>query len=382
MYHDYLYHQKRKNLPLLIQLTFLVVGALLIIAFAVLYGDKPSETEATLISPLMQNTSKESKKDYAFQLLYGEPKRILLKETAGSEQTIKLVNLATNLSETLVSGKRIGFIGQLDSTIFLFLEDKEGLARFTISKYDIGTKETEEFLAFQAPTTLALHELDHLVSLSPDKTRLTITHQSGIVIYTLNNENEITILDNSSQEDCQKNENCLSYSKPLWISNRELLIYQNTVNNQTPLVVNTSGNINAVLPNNLTDFAVSSKGFPLVGVDGETLFTIEAKKTTEVLKAKETRYASPVWLGNEIVLFANEAGVPTIVRTDKLGKGLVVLKEFSTNTVLSDLITDQGKENIFFVATDKTNSNISITFYKMGIKEDKPESFYSISKNL
>lgn len=373
-YQDYLNQTARKNLPLFLQLTFLVVGAMLIVAFALLYGNTPIETEATLISPLIQNSANVNRKDYSYALLYGDPKRILLKETAGDNQTIKLIGLGTNLSDTIISGKRVGFVGTIDTTTFLFLEDKEGLGRFVISKYNTVTKETEDFLAFNGPKTLALHQLDQLVSISPDKTRLAITHESGIVIYTLSNQNEVTILENSAEG--------LNYYQPLWVSNAQLLVYQNTLNTQTPLVVTTNGNISAVLPGNLTDLAISSKGFPLAGVNGDTLFSIESKKTTEVLKAKDTKYRSPVFLGNEIVYFAEESGVPTVAKTDKLGKKVITLGQFSADTVLSDLLADPTHENIFFAATVKTDSNISVTFYKMGIANTKTESFYSISKNL
>lgn len=380
---SYLYfsNKKKAQLPFFLQLLFLAVGGLLIVAFAILVNNEPKEADASLFSPLVA-LLEETGKEYQYKLLYGEQKRVIFKETEGNNQSIKSVNLGTNLTQTIASSQRAGFIGLLDNKTVLFLKDGEGLGKFIINKYDLEEKTAVEILAFQGPKTLATNELDQLVTISPDKTKLAITHETGIVIYTLKNENEVTVVENTALESCQQDKTCISYHQPLWITNNSLLVYQDAIDTKTPLIIDTRGNITAVLPNNLHDLATSVKGFPLTAVSDEALFYLEAKKTGEVLKETDTRYANPVWLGNEIVVFVTQSNVPTIMKTDKLGKKAITLKAFPTDHQLNDLITDATGENIFFLETATGEKNVNVSFYKMGLKENQPESFYSISKNL
>lgn len=372
-YSNYFEYQRRRKLPLLLQLGFLAIGALLIIAFAFLYNDEPKEADA-LFSPLVENSNKQNKKEYSYKLLWADSKKVVYKETVNDEQTLRITYLGTNLSDTLVSGKRIGFIGFLDSNTLLFLEDKEGISRFVVSKYNLSEKTTEEFLAFQAPQTFPTGELDNLITISPDKTQLVIAHESGIVVYTVKTEQENTILENSD----------VAYRKPLFLTNSTLLVYQSAINTLTPMIVNTQGNIVAVFPANLKDLAANLKGLPLVGATTEGIHIVTPTKTSLVLNSQNgTKYSQPIWFGEtNIVAFADVDGLPTIVKTDKSGKKVVTFEEFTSQITLEGLISDDLGQNIYFTTTSKNDSNISVTFYKMGLKDDKPVSFYSISKNL
>lgn len=372
-YSNYFEYRRRSKLPLLLQLGFLTVGALLIIAFAVLANNEPQKADA-LFSPLIEASNKQAKKEYSYKLLWADPKKIIYKETINDEQTLKITFLSTNLSDVLVSGKRVGLVNFLDESTLLFLEDKEGVGRFIVSKYNLSEKTKEEFLAFQAPQTLATGELDKIMAISPDKTQLAIVHESGIVIYTLKTEQENTILENSD----------VSYRKPLWITNSTLLVYQSAINTLTPMIVNSKGDIVAVFPGNLKDLSSSPKGLPFVGAAEEGIHIVEPKKTTLVLASENnTKYSLPVWFGEkEIVANANVDGLPTVIKTDKTGKKVVTLEEFTSQIILEDLISDTNAQNIYFTTTSKGDSNISVTFYKMGLRDDKPTSFYSISKNL
>lgn len=372
-YSNYFEYRRRSKLPLLLQLGFLTIGALLIIAFAVLANNEPQKADA-LFSPLVEASNKQAKKEYSYKLLWADPKKIIYKETINDEQTLKITFLSTNLSDVLVSGKRVGLVNFLDESTLLFLEDKEGVGRFIVSKYNISEKTKEEFLAFQAPQTLATGELDKIMAISPDKTQLAIVHESGIVIYTLKTEQENTILENSD----------VSYRKPLWITNSTLLVYQSAINTLTPMIVNSKGDITAVFPGNLKDLSSSPKGLPFVGATEEGIHIVEPKKTTLVLDSSNgTKYSLPVWFGeSNIVASADVDGLPTIIKTDKTGKKVVTLEEFTSQIILEDLINDANGQNIYFTTTSKGDSNISVTFYKMGLRDDKPTSFYSISKNL
>lgn len=378
--YDYTYFeiQKRRRLPLILQIAFLAIGTLLIIAFAFLFNNESQTTSAILFSPIERN-EKQIKKDYSYNLLWGDPKTIVYKETQGATQTLKILTPSTNLSKSIVSGKRIGFIGFLTDDALLFLEDKEGLGRFTISKYNTLKNEVIPFLAFDAFSQIPEGELDRLVSLSPDKTRLSITHQSGIVIYVIRNEKETTILENKPK---------YTYRKPTWISDKLLLVYQIKSTEETLLIVSVEGNLQAVLPASFVDLSPSYKngslGLPLVGVTATGLHLIDIKKTTLLREATaNTQYSQPVWLlENTIISFANVSSVPIVLKTDSQGKKVVTLAEFPNDRLLSNLITDPARQNIYFLTTQKGSLNINVNFYKMGLKEDKPISFYSIAKNL
>lgn len=377
--YTYLGIQKRKKLPLFLQLAYVVVGLLLILAFIIFFTDRREETSASLFSPIVNQEERETKKEYSYKLLWADPKNLIYKESQNRNQTLKILIPSTNLTKSIVTGKRVGFIDFLKEDTLLFLEDKEGLGRFTINEYDISKDEVSPYLSFAAFSQIPESELDQLVSLSPDKTRLAVVHESGIVIYTIRHEKETTILENNPK---------YSFRKPTWIGSELLLIYQIEETKETPLIVTADGTLQAVLPASFTSLSPCFKNgnlsLPLIGTTASGLHLVDAEKTTLLRETPvNTEFRETLWLSeNMIIAFANVSSVPTVVRIDSQGKKMVTLIEFSNTTLLSDLTADPARQNIYFLTSQKGNSNIKVNFYKMGIKEDKPISFYSIAKNL
>lgn len=355
---------------------FLGIGALLIVAFTLLYSKDPESADALLFSPIpsSQKTQEQKKKDYGYKLVFADSKKVIYKEIQNDTQTLKIVKTGTNISEDIVTGARIGFSGFITDNELIFVEDKEGLSRFTVSKYHTEDKTITPILAFNTLKDLPLSELDSLISISPSKNQLAINHESGIVIYTIKTEAEKTILENSQE---------VSYLQPKWITDSLLLVYQSMLTTQTPMIVTATGTIQSVFPSNLKDLSVSQKGLPLTGVSNEGLHIVEPKKTTLVLKTDEnTIYNQPVWSDDSIFVLSKVENLATVIKTDKLGKKVIAVKEFLTEVILSNLQTDPSFENIYFLGTTKTDSSITVTFYKMEKEDSAPESFYSISKNL
>lgn len=371
----------KKHIPVILQGLFLIVGGLLIIAFAFLIENK-SQTPNYLLSPLSfkESAAPEIKKGYIYKLIWSDNKKLIFQEILPNEESLKLLNLGTNLTQTIISGKRNAFIGFTDNDNLLYLEDNNGTGQITVSQYNIFDKTTLGLFTFAGPKEISASDLAYLCAISPDKLKLAITHETGIVIYTLASEKDTTILENKN---CESEDTCLVYSQPRWLSNKELLVNQQNKTTTTPLIVATNGNIQAVLPTNYFNIASSLKGLPLVGESEGGISIIDSKKTTLVLaSSSELKYTNPVWLGENIIAFTNNSGIPVVIRIDKTGKKLSSVKEFTNPVVLSDLSADPLHENIYFLTTDKNDSYISVTFYKMGVKEDEPVSLYSISKNL
>lgn len=372
-YSTYFYSQRRKNLPLILQIGFLIIGALLIIAFAFLADDEPRKADA-LFSPLVESLNSEKKKNYLYKLLWTDSKKVVYKEIEGNNQNLKLIDISTTLSDLITSGKRVGFIGFLDPNTLLFLEERENPNRFVVGKYFLLEKTKEDFLAFNAPPDLGLDDLDHLVSLSADRTKLAFVHESGIVIYTIDNEAEKTILENG----------VMSYRKPRFLNNDLLLVYQTAINSFTPAVVNSLGNITAVLPANFTNLTVWQNGFPILGLTPEGIYSFEPKKMNLLLKKEAgIKYSQPVWFGKKnIAVIAEVNGLPTILKTDAAGKKTTTLIEFTDKTVVDNLISNQDAQTIYFTAVSQKEKGLTVTFYKFGIEDSQPLAFYSVSKNF
>lgn len=378
--YSHLLKKHKKNIPLILQLVFIVIGAFLIIAFACLLEQEPQSADA-LFSPLINSKKQEKEEQINYHLVYADNKKIIYKESGSNQQSLTLMKLNTNLSQEIIKGKRVGFIGAIDSSNFLVLEDNEGLSRFIVKKYNFEDQTSKHFLAFDSLETISSSELDHLVSISPDKTNLAITHRSGIVIYNLQSEKETTILDNSAS--CiEETENCLSYYQPIWVNNNSLLIFQKQGNSLTPVLVSTQGKIMAVFPEKLGSLAPCQKGLPLIGIHDFDIYLVEAKKTTPVLVSEQTEYQTPVWLAKDIIAFTLDGPVKSVIKTDVTGKKVVTLEEFLTEVTLSDLITDESQETAFFTSWKKENSSYTLTFYKIGKEDIKPISFYSLSKKI
>lgn len=379
----YLQYKRKKRISFFLQVLFLAIGALLIGSFAILFKSEPKEVDA-LLSPII-SSNEEKKSDSQFSLLFANNSEFIYKETKEEEQTISLVNRSTNLTQEIINGKRVGFGGFISDTEFYIFEDNEGFGKFTVYTYDTKEKIKTPFIAFWGPKDIGANELDNLIAVAPDKTKVVITHATGIVIYTPQTTKETTILDNSSEDECTKpDQQCIYYRKPKWVSNNSLLVYQSAIGTQTPMLVNTQGAIQAVFPANLTNLAPSAKGLPLIGVSSEGLHIVEPKKTTITLEStKSTEYLEPVWIDNEtIAVLGNISGLPTVLKTDTSGKKVVSLKEFLTQTKVSNLLVDPNSGGIYFLAVTKSNQAVNTQFFKLEKTDEKPVSFYTINKNL
>lgn len=369
----YLQYKRKKRISFFLQVIFLLVGALLIGSFAILFSNSPKDADA-LISPIVSfNQEKKSDSDYSF--LYANKAILIYKEKSADKQTISIVTRSTNLTTEVITGKRLGFGGFISDNIFYVYQDNEGLGKFTVYTYDMVQKINTPFISFLGPKEIAENELDNLISISPDKLTVAITHSTGIVLYDLKTTHEITILENGSD---------VYYRNPKWVSNSSLIAYQKAIGVSTPLLVNKSGAIQSVFPANLTSLSPSSQGLPLSGVSNEGLHVIEPKKTTTTLESdKNTQFTQAAWLDEDnIIVLGNVSGLPSILKTDKTGKKVVSLKEFLTQTNLSNLIVDPEDGGIYFLAVTKSPQSVNTQFFKFEEKDEKPVSFYTINKNL
>lgn len=380
----YRWYQRKKRLSFILQILFITVGALLIGSFAILFSNEPQKADA-LLSPIMSLSENNKKVDSELSLLYANPTILVYKDVRDNSQVISLVDRSTNLTTEVVNSNRVGFGGFTSDTDFYVLEDAEGHSKFKVYSYNAELKTLVPVIAFQAPSNISSFDIDTLIAISPDKTQLAITHSSGIVIYTIKTTKETTILENTNDEECSKiTEQCIYYRKPLWVSNSLLLVYQQAINTMTPMIVNTSGTIQTVFPGDLTNLSPSLKGLPLVGVSKEGLHIVEPKKTTVTLETgRDTEYLEPVWKDeNTIITLGIASGLPTVLQTDITGKKVVALKEFLTQTKLSNLKIDQQTGAIYFLAVTKSNLAINTQFFKFEKNDSKPVSFYTINKNL
>lgn len=379
----YLQYRRKKRISVLLQILFLLVGALLISSFAILFSNQPEKADA-LISPIT-SLKQEKKSDSNFSLLNASKEKLIYKEIKEDVQSISMVIRSTNLTKEVITGSRVGFGGFINDDTFYVYQDNDGLGKFTVYTYDTTSNIKTPFISFSAPKEISQNELDNLLNISLDKSTLAITHASGIVLYNLKTTKEITILENSNEQDCaQTTEQCIYYRNPKWITNDLLIVYQRAIGTSTPLLVNKLGTIQAVFPANLTGIAQSPQGLPLSGVSNEGLHVLEPKKTTTLLESdKNTQYLETAWLDdNNVIALGNVSGLPTILKTDKTGKKVVSLKEFLTATILSNLIVDPEDGGIYFLAVTKSSQAINTQFFKFEEKDEKPVSFYTINKNL
>lgn len=379
----YLQYKRKKRISFFLQILFLFIGALLIGSFAILFSGSPKEADA-LISPIT-TLNQEKKSDSDYSLLHAGKAILIYKEKSTDKQTISMVTRSTNLTTGVITGKRVGFGGFINDDNFYVYQDNEGLGKFTVYTYDTTQKIKTPFISFTGPEEIAENELDNLLSISPDKLTVAITHSTGIVLYNLKSTHETTILENSSDTDCAKTtEQCIYYRNPKWVSNNLLIAYQQAIGTSTPLLVNKSGSIQSVFPANLTNLSPSLQGLPLAGVSNEGLHIIEPKKTTTTLESdKNTQFTQTAWLDDDNIIVLGEiSGLPAILKTDIFGKKVVSLKEFLTQTKLSNLIVDPKYGGIYFLAVTKNPQSVNTQFFKFEDGDEKPVSFYTINKNL
>lgn len=352
----------------------------MIVSGSFLLTQKPQEAEA-LITPVTANAIENNDSSYSYEILYADKYKLVYKETTNNLVYLKLLYKSTNLTDTVWDGKRVGFIGLLDSSTIVFTYQNPDTQKYIVAQYDLNQKTTTDFLAFDGPQTLTTNQFDKMTSLSPDRQFLAITHKSGIIIYALGDEKEVTILENHN---CDTRANCIEYHSPNWLDNNTLLVYQSAIGSLTPMLVDTTGTIKAVLPSTFTQIELAPGNITFAGIVNGALFTNDTKRNSQILAAENNlKYQSPIWIdAKTIAVIANNNNLPTIVKTDKAGKKVVTLKEFSEDYTLSSLFMDYEAQTLYFIVTQVRNKSHTIMFYKMEQEEVEPKSFYSISKTL
>ncbi len=361
--------QQRKRLSLFLQWAFLLVGGLIIFVFTLLVKDEPIKVDA-LLSPLVQNN--KEKKNYENKLLFADQQKILYKETDSNKQTLKLTNFSTYLSEIIAVSQRIGFIGFLDDYNFLFLKDEEGFGKFIVNQYNLKNKTETELFAFQAYPNVAFDEMDNLVAISPDKTKLAFAHESGIVLYTLKTEKEETILTNEK----------IIYKRPSFIDNKTLLVYQVVNDKLTIIILDDKGKVLLTLPQQFKNGQINPNGWPLVGIINQDLYLIDKNKTKSFTLPNSYLYKQTSWLNQqEIIITAKINNASVLLKSNRSGQNIKELAKFNQAEIKSVFVNPKNQTFYFNVKTEE-GSTFNFNFYQIGPKDKQPISLFSISRNV
>lgn len=372
-------YKTRKSRNFLLPSLFSIIGLLILVSSVLLLTEKLPEAEAVITSPI--TAKDEITNEYSYGIVYADKFKIIFKETTADSSTLKILFKSTNLTQTVASGTRVGFIGFLDSTSILYLKENE-IGRFVLSRYSTEDKASANFLAFDGNPTIPSPRFDKVVSIALDGEQLAFAHKSGIVLYTLGTEKETTILENHN---CDNSQNCIEYHSPVWITDTTLLVYQSSFGATTPLLTNVTGNILAVFPEAFSQIQASpTERTVFAGIVNGALYIQDTKKNTEVLPSGPgLTYHSPAWIDNNtLAVIAQNNNLPMIVKTDTAGKKVVTVKEARKSDVLGNLIVDKESQTLYFTSAQKNGKSQLVTFYKMEKEDPEPKPFFSISKTL